>query len=333
MPVMQVTFLETPMTGKRVRFSTQNNLNGVTSPLTSVNVDNLGTYKVSTQSGSVYVGSLIGTVKTPQQPVPQSNVVSQVIDLSTGATVPSGSSGLKTVPIDINHLNELESFLLEIESTKLTEAQIMALIKQKDINVEEHAAFWQVWNAPNRDYLIVCSHSSHNTPQKQDECLRSQAAKLAVRTVRHYLGLLERHQDWQRQDRINGTQSFVIWSCIERAGHRACDVCREREGMIEAVGATRIEIPHPNCHCCLDFLSREAGGDQVLLKKYGYLKEIDPARAAQLEANIQRSGWRWSAATEQAANNATSRSAKGSGCCVLAIAILLLPVFLLFLLK
>ena len=57
MPINQVTFLETPTIGKRIPFVMQNNQQGVTSPVSSVDIDPAtNCFRAITQSGSVYIG-------------------------------------------------------------------------------------------------------------------------------------------------------------------------------------------------------------------------------------------------------------------------------------
>lgn len=277
---MQVTFLETPIAGKRIRFTTQNNLNGVTSPLTSVNVDNVGIYTISTQSGSVYTGPLKGTV-------------GKVVDVSVSTTIACTNTAPGIVTIDLKHLNPLEAFLWESQTTNLTQTQIMALINHKNMVVDDHAVFRQIWDAPNRDQLIVCGHTNHNTPEKQDDCLRNQAIKLTVKTLRRYLKLLADHQEWLNNDKTHGYKSYVMWTCMIRAGHTACSVCQSREGEIHPVGITKIDIPHPDCHCEQTFVSQSTYGDEIITNVYEYLKSIDLTRAARYSQNVINSRWKW----------------------------------------
>lgn len=215
---------------------------------------------------------------------------------SPGAAIPKVSALPKAPPaqspqwaftIGLDYLRPLEKLLWEARSFRLTEAQVLALVKERGLVVTEHPAFAQVWNDPNREFMLVCAHSSHNTPEKKRACQQIQAEKIAVRTILHYFGLLERHEIWG----ASSPGGYAFWTCYERSGHVACSYCRAREGMIVPVGTRAIEVPHANCHCSLTPVTKDALGESQLSGTYDYLAKSDLARAEQFKANVTRCGW------------------------------------------
>lgn len=205
-----------------------------------------------------------------------------------------GTDGADAVPrgmfwMSLGALRPLEEFIWARRGEKITEAQLQKQIEESGLAVEDHPAFMMVMDWPEREQAISCSHSSHNTPEKQEKCLRRQAVRVAIRTIRHHLGYLERLDFWAQPRSL---MRHAMWTCIER--HRpACWLCRQREGIVIPVTVRTVPVFHPLCNCSLVQLmaGRETG---VIVGAAKHLVEKSPERASTMLRNAERSGFRTS---------------------------------------
>lgn len=313
----KVLFVEIPITGKRVRMLNAQGQPSLSSPVASVIQNSTGEYTIRTNSGSIYIGK----VQVTNEPRPVS-------------TAPAPSYNFPVV-IDLNKLKPLESFILDALNNKLTEAQTVALIKQKNLDIKAHPFFTQLWNSSNRDFLIVCTHSSHNTEEKRTDCLISQAEKMVVKTLRKHIQALENHRYWQKNNKIRGYDEnepgFLMWVCGDHTNHTPCPACSAREGVIERAGMSRIEVMHIDCHCEQVFLSSGSYADDIIRNTYEELGKSDAQRAYNFMQNVAKSGWKPSVKKEMPdygeLDTPQRKSSRAGGCCVVPI-ILILIVFI-----
>ena len=215
--------------------------------------------------------------------------------------------------IDLDDLRPAEELLWSYMGEKMTHPQRLRLLKDEGIDIRDHPAYEQIIQCPNRNLHIECTHSSHNTDEKWQKCIERQAEKMAVKTIVHALGWLERLELWSQP---NSMMKYAMWSCIERKSSRACSRCRSREGVIIPVdGVRKVTVFHPGCNCTLIQLLPGYQGAQAVIKTANKLAQRNPGRARTMLENAQRTGPMF--------KDTPASAAQGVGCAIIPAGIML----------
>lgn len=204
-------------------------------------------------------------------------------------SVPERLDGAETAPciISLDSLDPVEAVAWEVRGEKLTPPQFLKLLASRGLDIESHPLFDMVMACPERAGHITCNHKSHDSDAKRESCIRSQAAKLTARSLRHHIGFLYRLDMWSEPRSL---MRHAMWSCVERHGS-ACAACRAREGIVISVEDKRVPILHPGCNCTLVQLARGRLGGETIKKTLRHLESRDPERARVMRENLTRSGW------------------------------------------
>ncbi len=204
-------------------------------------------------------------------------------------SVPERQDGAEAAPhvISLDSLDPVEDVAWEVRGQKLTPPQFLKLLASRGLDIESHPLFDMIMACPERAGHITCNHKSHDSDAKRDSCIRSQAAKLAARSLRHHIGFLYRLDMWSEPRSL---MSHAMWSCIERHGP-ACAACRAREGIVVSVEDKRVPVLHPACNCTLVQLARGQLGSGTIGKTLRYVEARDPERARVMRENLTKSGW------------------------------------------
>ncbi len=227
--------------------------------------------------------------------------------------------------IDIHNLRPIEALICKdmskpkipgVQSKKTTDVQLLEMISNASLDIEKHPVFSMVMNCPDRNNHIICNHSSHNTEEKTDRCLRQQAAKMTVRTIRHNLGFLERYVLWSEP---RSMILYAMWACYEKT-KQACNKCRQREGIIKPPsGQRRVAVIHPGCNCGLTQLFSH-NIYQSINKLLDYLEGRSPERASRVSTNLIRCGFH--------PRRSMQAGSKDTSCCLF---VLIVPVLIIIL--
>lgn len=226
---------------------------------------------------------------------------------------PSRYPNMLVIHLDHLYKDPLAKLMWDTRDKKATETQIAKFLKDQGYPIEAHALYAAIIDTQGNSAYVNCNHLNHDTPEKRLACKRKEAAKLALRTIRHHFGFLERLQMWEE-----GGVSHAMWGCIERH-HPACGLCRNREGMIVSTSMRFVTILHPGCNCTLEPLDISA--EQRIKKVLAYLGKMYPERASIVERNLIRCGVR---------GLGGSRSS-GLGCGVFALLALMIVSLLILL--
>jgi len=219
------------------------------------------------------------------------------------------------IHLDHLHKDPLVKLMWNTRDKKATETQIIKFLKDQGYPIERHSLYPQIIDARGDGPYVNCNHLNHDTPKKRLECKQREAAKLAVRTIRHHFGFLERLQMW-----AEGGVTHAMWGCNERH-HPACPLCRNREGMLIPASSRFVTILHPGCNCSLEPMDMMA--EQRIKKVLAYLGKMYPERASTVERNLTRCGVRGLGGTRSAT----------MGCGVYVLPAILLPVIVSLLLR
>lgn len=204
-------------------------------------------------------------------------------------SVPERQDGAEAAPyiISLDSLDPVEAVAWEVRGQKVTPPQFLKLLAPRGLDIGSHPLFDMIMACPDRVGHITCSHKSHDSDTKRDKCVRSQAARLAARSLLHHIGFLYRLDMWSEPRSL---MRHAMWSCIERHGP-ACAACRAREGIVVSVEDKRVPILHPACNCTLVQLARGELGGKTIKRTLRQVEARDPERARVMRENLTKSGW------------------------------------------
>jgi hypothetical protein len=189
--------------------------------------------------------------------------------------------------IALDSLGPIEAVAWEVRGQKITPPQFLKLLEERGLDIETHPIFAMALDCRERGRYIECSHTSHNTEAKRAKCIRSQAAKLTARTLRHHIGFLHRLDMWSHPKSL---MRHAMWSCVERHGP-SCEACRSREGVVIRVEDKRIPVLHPGCNCTLVQLAQGQLARRTIQRTLRFVAARDPERARAMQANLAKSGF------------------------------------------
>ena len=190
--------------------------------------------------------------------------------------------------IHLDHLDRIDQLIWDDYHSNSTELQMIKILAANGLSIEDHMIYGMVIDADNQSPYVHCNHPNHDTPEKQAACLKKEAAKFTVRTIRHHMGFLDRFQIWS--DMPDAEIIGAMWTCIERH-HPACPLCLNREGMIIPISARFVTILHPGCNCSLVPIEKRFAYQNRIQPAISYLEERSPQRAATMRRNLARSGF------------------------------------------
>lgn len=188
---------------------------------------------------------------------------------------------LRLVWIDLDALRPIERAIVNILGEQLTDTQLAKWLTEAGLPIEEHplVALVRHWGE------FICTHSTHNTPEKQDACLNRQAGKVALHTLRHYLATLVGLSTFAHQPT---PMRYAVWLCDDATEN--CPVCRQREGIAIPVTTRRLPIIDPYCDCNLHVMP-PGQEDTFLASVARMFMSQHPERAQALQRNAYRSGF------------------------------------------
>jgi len=211
---------------------------------------------------------------------------------------------LRMVWIDLDALRPIERAIMNILGEQLTDTQLAKRLTEAGLPIEEHplVALVRHWGD------FSCTHSTHNTQDKRENCLDRQAGKIALHTLRHYLATLVGLAGYAQQP---SPVRYAAWLCDDETEN--CPLCRQREGVAILVTTRRLPIIDPYCDCNLHIMT-PGQEDAFLASIVRVWLSTDPERAQTLQRNAYRSGFLRRAMTQ----------ANAGGCCGCGMAILTL---------
>ncbi len=183
--------------------------------------------------------------------------------------------------VDLDALRPVERAIANLLGEHLTDTQLAKRLADASLPIEEHplVALVRHWGE------YSCTHTTHNTPAKQEACLNRQAGKVALHTVRHYLATLMGLSTFTNPPT---PLRYAVWLCDEATEH--CPLCRQREGIAIPVTTRRLPIIDPYCDCNLHVMP--PGQEDAFLTSVtqAFLSQ-HPERAQTLQRNAYRSGF------------------------------------------
>ena len=188
---------------------------------------------------------------------------------------------LRMLWIDLDALRPVEHAIANLLGDHLSDTQLAKRLSDAALPIEEHPLVVQVrhWGE------YSCTHSTHNTPDKQEACLNRQAGKVALHTVQHYLATLVGLSTFAHPPT---PLRYAVWLCDNAAAH--CPLCRQREGIALPVTTRRLPIIDPYCDCNLHVMPPAHEDAFLTSVAQTYLAQY-PDRAQTLRRNAYRSGF------------------------------------------
>ena len=188
---------------------------------------------------------------------------------------------LQLVWLDLDALRPVENVIANLLGEHLTDAALAQRLSDGGLSLFDHPLLplLRHWGE------YACTHTTHNTPAKQEDCLNRQAAKAALPTLRHHLATLVGLSSAAHPPT---PLRFAVWLCDDASEN--CPLCRQREGIAIAVTTRRLPILDPFCDCNLHLMPPGAEDAFLASAIHTELSQY-PDRVETLRRNAYRSGF------------------------------------------
>ena len=152
---------------------------------------------------------------------------------------------LRLLWVDLDALRPVERAMVNLLGEHLTDTQLAKRLSDAGLPIEEHplVALVRHWGE------FSCTHSTHTTPEKREDCLNRQAGKVALHTLQHHLATLVGLSTFAHAP---APVRYAVWLCDDASEH--CPLCQQREGIAIPASTRRLPIIDPFCDCNLHIM-------------------------------------------------------------------------------